>query len=198
MIALVYDSYAYANSVSLPALQNSTSAVTIKTTDRNFNYSAFDTHGAQKVITGTYSCQGSHTNPSATTSSTSTTFTAKLVSAENSSGGLSAGAKAGIGVGVSLGIIGFVVVGALVFLRRHKHKLKPEGKECSIEKDGKPVAELGGRGIAREELGTGNEAQELPAQRGVSEAGMRSPVVHKIDGTHEMEGQKGESLYEKS
>ena len=75
-----------------------------------------------------------------------------------------------------------------MFLRRRKQKLKPEGKEYSIKKDRKPVAELGGRGIAREELGTGNEAQELPAQHGVSEAGMRSPVVHKIEGIHEMEG----------
>ena len=89
---------------------------------------------------------------------------------------------------MSLSIIGLAAVGALVFLRRRKQELNLEGKGYSIEKDGKPVAKLGERGMAREELGTGNEAQELPAQHGVSEAGTRSPVVHKIEGTHEMEG----------
>jgi len=119
----------------------------------------FDENFFQKIVKGSYQCDGNHTKPAEprrpSTSNLSNPSPIPSPSpsptgepSSSSSSGLSTGAKAGIGAGVAVGALLFIVA-ALLYLRRRKSKV-----EVSTTQDTpvNPVPELHGEAPKPHEL----------------------------------------------
>lgn len=117
---------------------------------------------------------------------------------DDQSEGLSRGARVGVGIGVGCGV--GAVVGSLVglwFHRRNNRRQKGPPAEEIVEKDGSEVdgANMLGNDVQKFELeqplgemGTGAEAQELPAKHGVVELDRSASTEgpEGIESRHEM------------
>lgn len=153
------------------------SAFTIRTSNTNFDCSAFDKKRQDALIKGAYSCQGK------TTVSTGNQANATTLGNPNASSnpedpaipdtktGLSGGAIGGIVVG-ALAVI--FIIGIIFFFRRRKSKKNMSKGENNSEgtgaigTDGK--AEMDNGEVKRNEMPIGgHEIHEVEGQHGVSE-----------------------------
>ncbi|KAH7160673.1 hypothetical protein EDB81DRAFT_879021 [Dactylonectria macrodidyma] len=132
--------------------------------DPTMDCSWFDEHLFQKIVEGSYSCEGNHTKPDTERTpstgsldgqeqeangeegSDSSTDSLSDESPETSTGGLSTGAKAGIGAGSALG--GIAIIGALLYMFWWRKKKNSSPVIHTESSSGKP--ELDGTGVSPE------------------------------------------------
>ncbi|KAF2120565.1 hypothetical protein BDV96DRAFT_269680 [Lophiotrema nucula] len=177
-------------------LRNVGGDVNITTANKTFHCDNLDNSKQNNVIQGNYECNGLHAESSTASSIPSSTSSSgsSLVSTLPPSAGLSNGAKAGIGVGAGAGAVALIGVGALLLLRRRK---RGPSKKSSVdwekpEIDGvvvkrEMIVELNSDQTGAAEMMTGDEAQELHAEHGMSEVDPATGTrMRLVNGTHEL------------
>lgn len=172
--------------------------------DPTMDCSWFDEHLFQKIVKGSYSCEGNHTKPEQERkpstgslddqeeetdgdegSDSSADSSKESNTSEPSTGGLSTGAKAGIGAGSALG--GISVLGALLYVfwwRRRKGMssvAKPENYTGKPELDG--TISLG----ARDDMLKAETKDRTSTVAGLPEEGKAAPAelssgIMELDG----------------
>lgn len=183
----------------MPVLQSANGTFSIEPADSSFNCDNFDAYKKNNIIKNDYQCNGTHSDPSATSFNSDIPTTTSPPSGNTnppadppSSSALSTGGKVGIGIGVVAGMAALAGGAVLLYLRRRKQKgeaLKSIDEPEKGEKGQGNLAELH-HDESHIELPNGDEAQELPAGHGVSEVSEGRKVqgrkIHEIPGTHEL------------
>ncbi|KAH7126415.1 hypothetical protein B0J13DRAFT_646455 [Dactylonectria estremocensis] len=172
--------------------------------DPSMDCSWFDEHLFQKIVKGSYSCEGNHTKPEIErrpstgslddqeeetdgddgSDSSADSSTDKNPS-EPSTGGLSTGAKAGIGAGSALG--GIAVLGALLYMFWWRRRKGMSSVAKSENYTGKPELDGTISPGARDEMLKAETKDVISAVAGVLDDGKPAPAelssgIMELDG----------------